>query len=73
MEDHKTKDILHVMKVLGHKNISNALVYTYLVDFGDDEYIVRVAHTIEEDKQLVEAGFEYGTERDGYKIYRKRK
>ncbi|MEM3356957.1 MAG: hypothetical protein QXZ02_06005 [Candidatus Bathyarchaeia archaeon] len=43
------------------------------MDFGDDEYTVRVAHTIEEDKQLIEAGFEYVTERDGYKIYRKRK
>jgi integrase len=73
MEYHKTKDILHVMKVLGHKNINNTLVYTQLVDFGDDEYTVRVAHTIEEDKQLLEAGFEYITERDGYKIYRKRK
>jgi len=73
MEYHKTKDILHVMKVLGHKNINNTLVYTQLVDFGDDEYTVRVAHTIEEDKQLLEAGFEYVTERDGYKIYRKRK
>jgi len=72
-EYHKTKDILHVMKVLGHKNINNTLVYTQLVDFGDDEYTVRVAHTIEEDKQLLEAGFEYVTERDDYKIYRKRK
>ena len=53
--------------------INNTLVYTQLVDFGDDEYTVRVAHTIEEDKQLIEAGFEYVTERDGYKIYRKRK
>jgi integrase len=73
MEYHKTKDILHVMKVLGHKNINNTLVYTQLVDFGDDEYTVRAAHGIEGDKQLIEAGFEYATERDGYKIYRKRK
>ncbi|MGB9693791.1 MAG: site-specific integrase, partial [Fervidobacterium sp.] len=65
MEYHKTKDILHVMEVLGHKNINNTLVYTQLVDFGDNEYTVRVAHTIEEDRQLIEAGFEYVTERDG--------
>jgi integrase len=26
MEYHKTKDILHVMKVLGHKNINNTLI-----------------------------------------------
>jgi integrase len=73
MEYHKTKDILHVMKILGHKNINNTLVYTQLVDFQDDEYTVRVAHNIQEDKELIEAGFEYVTERDGYKIYRKRK
>jgi integrase len=73
MEYHKTKDILHVMKVLGHKNIKNTLIYTQLVDLQNDDYIVRVAHNIEEDKELVEAGFEYITERDGLKIYRKRK
>ena len=28
MEYHKTKDILHVMRLLGHKNIKNTLVYT---------------------------------------------
>ena len=73
IEYHKTKDILHVMTVLGHKNINNMLIYTQLVDFGNDKYSVRVAHNVEEDKQLIEAGFEYVTERDGYKIYRKRK
>ena len=33
MEYHRTKDILHVMEVLGHKNIKNTLVYTHLVNF----------------------------------------
>lgn len=37
------------------------------------EYTVKVAHSIEEDKQLIEAGFEYVTERDGLKIYKKRR
>jgi len=31
---------------------------------------VRAAHKFEEDKQLIEAGFEYGTERDSFKIYK---
>ena len=31
VEYHKTKDILHVMQILGHKNIRNTLVYTHLV------------------------------------------
>ncbi|MEM2419860.1 MAG: site-specific integrase, partial [Candidatus Bathyarchaeia archaeon] len=33
MEYHKTKDILYVMKVLGHKRIQNTLIYTQLVNF----------------------------------------
>ena len=33
MEYHKTKDILHVMRILGHRNIKNTLVYTHLVNF----------------------------------------
>jgi hypothetical protein len=32
-----------------------------------------VARSFEEDKELVEAGFEYVTDRDDLKIYRKRK
>lgn len=43
MEFHKTKDILHVMRVLGHKNINNTLVYTQLVDFKDDDYTAKIA------------------------------
>jgi len=73
MEYHKTKDILHVMRILGHKNIKNTLVYTQLMDFQDDDYVSRVAHTIEEACQLIEAGFEYVCEMDNIKIFRRRK
>jgi len=48
MEYHKTKDILHVMRILGHKNTNNTLIYTYLVDFKDDEFLSKVAATDEE-------------------------
>jgi len=72
-EYHKTLDIVHVKRLLGHKNINSTLLYTQLIDTKNDEYIVRIAHTIEEDKQLIESGFEYITDRDGDKIYRKRK
>jgi len=61
------------MKILGHKNINNKLIYTQLVDFADNEYTVKVAHNIEEDKELIEAGFEYVTEREGFEVYIKRK
>ncbi len=30
LEYHRTKDILHVMQMLGHKNIKNTLIYTHL-------------------------------------------
>ncbi|MDW8040546.1 MAG: site-specific integrase, partial [Nitrososphaerota archaeon] len=65
--------ILYVMKLLGHKNIKNTLIYTQLINFQDDEYVCKVARTIEEAKQLIEAGFEYICDIDGAKLFRKRK
>ncbi|MEM3881677.1 MAG: tyrosine-type recombinase/integrase, partial [Candidatus Bathyarchaeia archaeon] len=73
MEYYKTKDILHVMKLLGHKNINNTLLYTQLVNFENSEYHVKTAKTPEEIKELLEAGFEYVCERDGLLFFRKRK
>jgi integrase len=74
MEYHKTKDILYVMKVLGHKRIQNTLIYTQLVNFqGEDEYICKTASTVEEAKQLIEAGFEYICDINDVKLFRKRK
>jgi integrase/ribosomal protein S27AE len=73
MEYHKTRDILHVMQILGHRNIQNTLIYTQLVDFKDDEYAARVASSEKEVCQLIEAGFEYVCDYDGNKVFRKRK
>jgi len=73
MEYHKTKDILHVQQLLGHKRIDSTLVYTQLVTFESDEYHVKTSESLDEDKELIQAGFEPMTERDGVKIYRKRK
>ena len=73
MECYKTKDILHVMKLLGHKNIQNTLIYTQLVNFEADEYHSAVAKTIEEACELIEAGFEYVCDMDDVKLFRKRK
>ncbi len=72
-EYYKTKDILHVMQLLGHKNIKNTLIYTQLVNVNENEYICKVAKTLQEATQLIEAGFEYVTDMDGYKLFRKRK
>lgn len=73
MECHKARDILHVMQLLGHRNIRNTLVYAHLVNFKEDEYIAKVAHSEEEICQLAEAGFEYVCDYNGNKIFRKRK
>jgi len=73
MEYHKTRDILHVMQMLGHRNIQNTLIYTQLVDFKDDEYVARVARSEKEVCQLIEAGFEYVCDYNGNKVFRKRK
>jgi len=73
MEYYKTKDILHVMRMLGHKNIKNTLIYTHLVNFEDNEFICKAAWTLEEASRLVEAGFEYVCDVEGAKLFRKRK
>jgi integrase len=73
LEYHRTKDILHVMRLLGHRNIQNTLIYTHLVNFEGDEYACKTAKTVEDATRLVEAGFEYVTEIDTVKLFRKRK
>jgi integrase len=70
---HKTKDILLVKQQLGHKRIENTLIYTHLVNFQDDEYHARTATTTKEAIKLIEAGFDYVTEMDGIKLFRKPK
>jgi hypothetical protein len=79
MEYHRTKDILYVKKILGHKRIDNTLKYIHLeaMLFNDvqDEYIVKVANDTKESCALIEVGFEYvtGEFNDGGKIFRKLK
>jgi integrase len=73
MEYNRTKDILYVMKLSGHKNIANTLIYTQLVKFEGDEYNSAVAITVEEAKKLIEAGFEYVCNHENVMLFRKRK
>ena len=73
MEYTKTKDILHVMQLLGHKNIKNTLIYTQLINVQDEEYICKVAKTMEEATKLIEMSFEYITSIEGTQLFRKRK
>ena len=76
MEYHRTKDILYVMSVLGHKNIKNTLLYVQLEKAlfqGEHEYISKVAKNEKEICKLVEEGFEYVTDFESAKIFKKRK
>ena len=74
---HQTKDILYVMRFLGHKSIKSTLIYIQLEEAifkrRDDEFICKTAKSVEEAKVLVEAGFEYVCEFEGVKLFRKRK
>lgn len=77
-EYHKTKDIIHVKTVLGHKNIESTMVYINLENAifleANDQFTCKVAKDINEITKLVEAGFEYLLSLDdGSKIFRKRK
>jgi integrase len=73
MEYHKTKDILRVKELLGHRSLNNTLIYTQLIDCESDDYHSATAKTVEEAKQLVETGFEYVCDVEDVKLFRKRK
>jgi len=71
---HQTKDILYVKQQMGHKRIDTTLIYTQLLNLNEpDNYTAKIAKTIEEATNLIENGFEYVTEMDGMKLFRKRK
>jgi hypothetical protein len=53
--------------------IENTLIYTHVIRFSGDEYVSAVAKTVDEARKLVEGGFEYVTEMDGLKLFRRRK
>ncbi len=73
---HSRPDPYYVMQRLGHKSIKNTLLYVQLEEAlfqGEHEYISKVAKTEKEICSLVEARFEYVTEFEGAKIFKKRK
>jgi len=57
MKYHRTKDILYVKELLGHKQIESTLIYTHQVSFESDEWTCKVAISFEECTKLPEAGF----------------
>ena len=77
IEYHKTKDIIHVKTILGHKSIETTMKYINLEAMlyinTTDEWVSRVAHNINEDQALIHAGYEFVTKRGELNLYRKRK
>ena len=70
----KTKDLLYVQKLLGHRNLKTTLRYTQLLALPqNEEYICKAAKTVEEATQLIEAGFQYVTEVSDAKLFLKLK
>jgi hypothetical protein len=61
------------MQFLGHRNIKTTMRHTQLVAFGDDDYVCKIADNVDQAKQLIESGFDYVTDIDEHKLFRKRK
>ncbi len=71
----RTKDILYVQHLLGHRSIKTTLKYIQLVDVPQEErFISKVAVNVKEATELIELGLEYvtGEYDDGGRIFRKR-
>lgn len=73
MEYHKTNSLLHVQERLGHKSVLTTTIYTHLINFDADSYYSATAQTIGEARNLVETGFQYVCDVDGFKLFRKPK
>ena len=72
----KTKDLAFTAEQLGHRNWSNTQIYVHIlrrINMASEEYTCKVAKTPEDVCQLIEAGFQYVTELDGLKFFKKRK
>ena len=70
----KTKDILFTKAVLGHKSLNSTLRYARLVQWeAESDYLCKFTKSLDEASSLIEAGWEYITDMDGGKLFRKRK
>jgi len=76
MEYHKTKDILHVQQMLGHRDIKSTMIYINLEQAifhsPSNEYHTKSARNSEEATKLLEVGFDFVcTTPDGTMLFRK--
>jgi len=69
-----TRDILLVKQQMGHRKLETTLMYTQLIDVDEtDAFTCRTATNAKEIADLIENGFQYVTEQDGLKFFKKRK
>ena len=70
----RTKDPIRVMRHLGHKKLETTMHYIRGIHLNEEEeYTCRTASNVKEATELIEAGFQYITEMDGLKLFKKRK
>ena len=71
---HETKDIMYVKRKLGHKSLTSTMRYVHLADTyfnnEDEEYIVKVAETLNQALPLIEQGFVEASDFNGVKIFK---
>jgi integrase len=68
-----TKDPYFVMVQMGHKKLETTQKYTHLMNLNDDEWTCKTAANVIEATILIKSGFQYVTEMDGLKLFKKRK
>jgi integrase len=66
-------NVLTVKKLLRHKRVENTMKYISMIHFAEDEYEVTTATTVDEAKQVLSAGFNYLTEKNGIMLFRRPK
>lgn len=65
---------LRTVQSYNPENIKNTLIYTHLIKKEEnEEYISKVAQTIQEGRNLIEAGLEYVCKIQGAQLFRKQK
>jgi integrase len=73
----KYRDTMLTAEDMGHRDLNTTRKYVHLLKIlqmiKDDGWICKTATNIKEDQELIESGFEYISERDEIKLYRKRK
>jgi len=74
---HESKDLRHVQKMLGHKQITSTVIYEntacalWLTE--TDNFTCKVAHNEQEETDLINTGFQHVNNRGELAFYRKRK